>query len=444
MIEPTTMKAYIPVVKEARSIAAALGEGLSDVQVYVVGGLVRDWLYWHFHTDKSMKFQAKDTDLATNLSEEQILRQLQTPAAKARGIRVKEKESVDTFGVVFVSVNGVGPFEVAPFRKDSASSDGRHPDAVERGTILDDAARRDLTINSLYYDPPRQLILDFNEGGAGIEDVKTGRVRTVGDPFQRFDEDKLRILRMVRFFSRYNPGLIIDSLDSQTIMAVEKYKNLMSFKGMSLERIQTEFTLGLKQCLNLPNYLRNYLDLDLFAAVFPDCELDRLWAIEHLDDACSTRVTLAALLHTNGKNVAAILNRLKYPTNVAEPVQFLVDAMTFDPTDVVDLLKARDRRLIKSNKRELTEEESCINGDIWCDTASDIRALARVLSDDRRRVALLEHLAHFNHKPKSGEELMATGLKGPEVGAAQRAEIQTAYNESLPKHLKAEEQAGHE
>ena len=88
-----------------------------------------------------------------------------------------------------------GPIEVATFRQDASYSDGRHPDAVIFSTPEQDACRRDFTINGLFYDPLTDSVLDFV---GGQEDLREGLIRAIGDPRERFAEDKLRLLRAVR------------------------------------------------------------------------------------------------------------------------------------------------------------------------------------------------------------------------------------------------------
>lgn len=429
------MPATIPVPLEARIIAEVLKAGDPTVEVYVVGGAVRDFLYHKFHRGHSSKpYVPKDIDLATNLSEEDILYRLSGEEANRFLIRVKEKESVDTFGVVFVSVGGRGPYEVAPFRKDVGSSDGRRPEKVERATIREDAMRRDFTINNLYYDFSRNIVLDFNQAAIGIADIQNRRVRCVGDPFDRFDEDKLRILRMVRFFSRYNEGLMIENLDQRTLDAIDHYKNLMIYKGMSRERIMTEFLLGLTQSLDTATYLKNYVDLKLMDAVFDFKQVD-LSALDKVGDQKSPKIVLALLLRQHGSNVANLLNSLKYPNDISDPVQFLVNAMSFDPKDAVPVLKERDKRLVKAKNRELTDEERDANDYERAVLAGDLTLLAR-LTDNPVRKAIIEHLIEFEHTPKSGEELMARGYEGRAIGEQQRFELQSAYVSSLRWYLK--------
>jgi hypothetical protein len=237
---------------------------------------------------------------------------------------------------------------------------------------------------------------------------------------------------MVRFFSRYNEGLIVDWLDYETLSAVDKYKNLRSFKGMSPERIQTEFLLGIKQSKNVSSFLQNYQDLGLFPSVLSNCEVD-LSAIPSLKDAFYEQVVLTMLLQYNNK-VAEKLNTLKYTSMMSDTVQFLVDALHFDPRkhEIGKLLKARDKRLIKLD--DLTPEMRCVNGDILCDTHSYLRNIC-CLIDNKMRREILEHLTHFYPVPTPGEKLMEEGLVGPQIGLRQRQEVQDAYKESLKKWM---------
>jgi tRNA nucleotidyltransferase/poly(A) polymerase len=376
------IEASIPVPDQVRLIAKTLQRDDPLAEVYVVGGAVRDYLYHQFHGDLKEPFKFKDVDTTTNLSEEEILKRLRSEEARKCGIRVKEKESVDTFGVVFVSVNGDGPYEVAPFRKDIGSSDGRRPDRVESGTIQEDAARRDLTINNLYYDFNKGEILDFNPEGQGVEDIKNKVVRTVGNPFERFAEDKLRILRMVRFFSRYNDGSIVATLNDLTLSAISCFRKLHNYSGMSHERVQTEFVAGIVQSINTASYLKNYRDLELFDAVFGDRPVD-LAVIDRIDNIKSVRVILAMLLRIYDDDVGDILNALKWPNEVIDPVTFLIDAMNFNPENAVDVIKARDRRVIKAGKKKMVLDLEEIKHNCWvqAETEADLRALISLTDD---------------------------------------------------------------
>src|SRR5690606_35146420 len=103
------------------------------------------------------------------------------------------------FGVVIVLEDGE-PFQVATFRRDGAYVDHRHPVSVEFSDARHDAERRDFTVNGMFLDPQTAEVLDYVGGRA---DLAAGIVRAIGDPYARFDEDRLRLLRAVRFAARF-------------------------------------------------------------------------------------------------------------------------------------------------------------------------------------------------------------------------------------------------
>jgi tRNA nucleotidyltransferase/poly(A) polymerase len=152
-------------------------------QVYLVGGCVRDML---------LEKNPKDFDIVVDSSLENITKEL-----KDNGWKIDEAGL--NFLVTIASKNG-HQFEIAMFRKDGTYTDGRRPDSVEAGTMLDDATRRDFTINSLYYDPMTGQVLDPT--GKGLQDLKDKIIRFNGKPKDRITEDLLRIMRCYRFSSK--------------------------------------------------------------------------------------------------------------------------------------------------------------------------------------------------------------------------------------------------
>ena len=90
---------------------------------------------------------------------------------------------------------------MATFRRDDRYSDGRHPDSVTFSSAKEDARRRDFTINGLFYDPCQRKVIDYI---GGQEDLNRGLLRAIGDAWTRFDEDKLRMLRAVRFAAAFD------------------------------------------------------------------------------------------------------------------------------------------------------------------------------------------------------------------------------------------------
>ncbi len=143
-------------------------------QALFAGGWVRDFLLGR---------EPKDIDIATSAVPSEVLRIF--PGAIAFGA---------AFGVVQVRMRD-HLFEVATFRSEGAYLDGRHPSSVSFPGPEQDAQRRDFTINALFYDPLDRRVIDYVEGE---NDLRRGIIRTVGDPAQRFHEDKLRMLRALR------------------------------------------------------------------------------------------------------------------------------------------------------------------------------------------------------------------------------------------------------
>ena len=159
--------------KAARRIVEKLR--LHGHEAFFAGGWVRDFL---------MRRKPKDIDIATSALPEDVLRIF--PNAVAIGA---------SFGVVQVRLYGRA-YEVATFRTEGPYLDGRHPSAVKFSGPKQDALRRDFTINGLFYDPLAKRVIDYVHGKT---DIQRKTIRTIGNPKERFAEDKLRMLRAVRF-----------------------------------------------------------------------------------------------------------------------------------------------------------------------------------------------------------------------------------------------------
>ena len=144
-------------------------------EAFYAGGGVRD---------KLLGKSAHDIDIATNATPNDV--QKLFPRTVAVGAQ---------FGVIVVLEDG-HEFQIATFRSDGAYQDGRHPASVTFTTAEGDALRRDFTVNGLFYDPIEDRVLDFV---GGQEDLKSRVLRCIGDPDARFTEDKLRLIRCVRF-----------------------------------------------------------------------------------------------------------------------------------------------------------------------------------------------------------------------------------------------------
>ena len=193
--------------KTARAVAARLRE--SGHVAYFAGGCVRDIVRGE---------TPKDFDIATNANPEAV--QKLFPHTYAVGAH---------FGVILVVENGF-QFEVATFRADDVYVDGRRPSAVHFSSPEEDAKRRDFTINGMFYDPVAEKVIDFVGGRA---DIGAKLVRAIGEPAQRFAEDRLRMLRAVRF------AAVLDyKIDNRTWDAL--VANAPSINEISAERIRDE------------------------------------------------------------------------------------------------------------------------------------------------------------------------------------------------------------
>lgn len=175
----------------------------------LAGGVVRDLLLGR---------AVEDVDIAVS--------------ATPRQIEALFPETYDVgrqFGVMLVRVNGIS-YEVTTFRVEGEYLDGRHPSSVSFSDARRDARRRDFTVNALFLDPFREEVIDYV---GGQEDLRRGVLRSVGRPERRFEEDKLRILRAVRFACRLG-----FDIEKETWRQVEAQAPLLT--QVSWERIRDE------------------------------------------------------------------------------------------------------------------------------------------------------------------------------------------------------------
>ena len=177
------------------------------------GGCVRDHLL-----DKT----PQDYDVATNATPKQVRKIF---------AKLKTLDVGASFGVIIiVGPSGAGEVEVATFRSDGPYADGRRPDSVTFSTPEEDAQRRDFTINGMFLDPLDHKVLDYV---GGERDLSQGYIRAIGDPHERMREDKLRMLRAVRFTAHLEFGLARATKAAVTEMASEIH-------AVSAERIAAE------------------------------------------------------------------------------------------------------------------------------------------------------------------------------------------------------------
>jgi putative nucleotidyltransferase with HDIG domain len=178
---------------------------------YLAGGCVRDFL---------LNKTPQDYDIVTSAKPEDVQRIF------PRTIPVGAQ-----FGVVLVVLNG-DSFEVASFRFDGPYLDGRRPSQVRYGTLQEDIMRRDFTINGMVYDPIENRVVDLVEGK---KDLERRCIRAIGNPRERFEEDRLRVVRAIRFAASLN-----FAIDSVTFDAIKQ--SAATITQISWERIGEEIT----------------------------------------------------------------------------------------------------------------------------------------------------------------------------------------------------------
>lgn len=273
-------------------------------QAHLVGGCVRDLL---------LEREPKDYDVATNARPEQVMEIFpETYAVGAQfGVVLVPAPPGDVASGAFADSTGHGSgcVEVATFRSDVGYSDGRHPDEVRfSDDPREDVARRDFTINGMLLDPVSGEVIDFV---GGRDDLKAGIIRSIGDPERRFAEDKLRMLRAVRFAARFEY-----SIEPTTFAAMQKLAE--DIKVVSRERVRDELT----RMLTEGHGRLAFLMLDesgLLGHVLPeisamkgveqppefhpegDVFVHTLLLLENLPKPCPLTLAWGALLHDVGK-----------------------------------------------------------------------------------------------------------------------------------------------
>jgi tRNA nucleotidyltransferase/poly(A) polymerase len=227
----------------ARDVALRLQ--VAGYEALWAGGCVRDDL---------LKRTPKDYDVATSARPEEVQHVFRDRKTLAMGAQ---------FGVIAVLAprREAGQVEVATFRKDFDYRDGRRPDRVAFSTSREDALRRDFTINGMFMDPRDVSVIDYV---GGRDDLEQGLIRAIGDPHARIEEDKLRMLRGIRFAATYEFGI-----ESATFEAIQRHATQLAV--VSAERIAEE----LRRIAAQPGRARGIellADSGLFGQIIPAIE----------------------------------------------------------------------------------------------------------------------------------------------------------------------------
>jgi poly(A) polymerase len=423
--------------KTARDIAQRLRQ--HGHIAYFAGGCVRD---------KVRGLAAKDFDVATDATPDIVQKIFShTYAVGAH------------FGVVVVVEKGFN-FEVATFRSDGVYLDHRHPIEVRFSSPEQDAKRRDFTINGMFFDPEKNEVIDFVGGRA---DIEARLVRAIGDPVARFSEDRLRMLRAVRF------ATVLDfKIDSQTWQAL--VANAESINEISAERIREE----LVKIFLSPNRVRGWDLLDesgLMRMILPELDVmkgclqpeqfhpegdvfqhTRLM-LELLPENVSVPLVLAVLFHDVAKPVTASVDetgRIRFNEHDrigATMAESIMERLRFSRAEIdavvemvrqhmvfKDVPRMRVAKLKRFMARPTFEQELELHR---VDCASSHRMMDNY-------EFLLQKREEFANEPiippplVRGDDLIAMGMKpGPKFGEI----LETVETRQLEGTLKDREEA---
>ena len=369
---PIRKSLYIPVPEDLPPIADAFDD--AGEELYIVGGAVRDAL---------LGKKPKDYDLVTGAEPDRVIDIVSQDPSHRIDLTGK------AFGVVRVHTTGGEEYEIATFRKDVG--EGRRPDSVEFTTIENDVNRRDLTINALFYDMATGEAVDYV---GGIADVENGIIRAVGEPSQRFREDKLRILRAVRFAARLG-----SNLDMATADAIKQDNDL---SGVSPERTREEFAKAVASAQDGEHLLSMMEDLDLWPQVFPGLHVDPSVAASKNFD-----VQVALLLSDNDPGrVMKVLRSMKYTSDEVNVIRFLQRFPTIDSRSAPQVKKEFKRLRLDPQKLQEFANKSGVS------------------------TKMTQGFLRFVQQPPSvnPQDLMAQGLKGPQIGQAMNAAESKAFS----------------
>jgi tRNA nucleotidyltransferase/poly(A) polymerase len=391
-------------------------------EAYLAGGCVRDRLLGR---------EPQDYDVATS-----------APPEAVQGLFPRTIPVGAQFGVILVVERGAR-FEVATFRSDDAYVDGRRPSAVHFGSAHDDACRRDFTINALFEDPLTGEIHDFVEG---VADLRAGVIRAIGDATARIAEDRLRMLRAVRFAARL--GFRIDPATRAAVVAAAP-----TLPDMAAERIGDEVV----KILTEGSARRGFELLDatgLLPVVLPevarmhgvaqspdhhpegDVWEHTLLLLDQLAPGVPETLALGALLHDVAKPLCAgrkgdRITFYGHPTTGANLAVEICQRLRRSRAtwERVDYLVRHHLRLVQAPEMRLATLKKMLGEDGFPELSRLARLDALASSGDLRFVLFCERRkaelgAEALRPPRllGGTDLLALGYRaGPRIGEILRA-----------------------
>lgn len=363
----------------------------SGFEAYLVGGGLRDSL---------LGLRVDDYDLATSASPEEMKQVF-------AGYRIYEIGVAH--GTLQIIVDGL-PMEITTYRTDGVYHDHRHPSEVHFSTSLEeDLARRDFTINAMAYHPERGLIDHYG----GLADLRRHRLRSVGNPHSRFDEDALRILRALRLAARL--GFTIEKSTGEALFSCSEL-----LKEIAAERILREL-LGLLKGDAVERIVQPYLGV-LFS-VLPELEGEEAEplakAISSVDNTPHLRLS-ALLSPIPLADLKALLRRLRVDRRTsAKVMEVLTGRLDPLPADV------RGARRYSGRYKEVLDDILALKD---ATEQEDTKPFRELLGGIRLREdpLTLEELAI------DGEDLLQSGVEnGPLVGEILQSLLEFVYEDPM-------------
>ncbi len=360
-------------------------------EAYLVGGCVRDML---------RGAAPHDFDMATAARPEEMLAVFREYRTIETGIR---------HGTVTVLIEGM-PLEITTYRTEGAYTDHRRPDSVSFSrSVHEDLARRDFTVNAMAYHPERGVFDPFG----GRADLAAGIIRAVGDPYVRFEEDALRILRALRFSARF--GFRVEAAT-----AAAARKNAGTLEAIAKERIREEL-YGILAAESAADVLAEYADI--LSVVIPEGQLTERFS----DIPPVPLLRIAEYLSKSGETLAvAALTRLRADRETIRRVETVIrladSELSHRRADLCRLLRAvgedalRDALVLRAVRG--MDDTAAKNG---------IEAILRVGFPYRLRDLAV-----------TGDDAVAAGIpRGPAVGRV----LEELYNEVIEGRLENEAHA---
>ena len=404
---------------------------------YFAGGSVRDFV---------MEKDAHDIDIATSAVPDAIEALFKKTVPVGRQFGVILVESDDTF------------FEVATFRREGGYQDGRHPTEVSFTGPEEDARRRDFTVNGLFFDPFENKVIDYV---GGLPDIKRRLIRAIGDPHERFEEDKLRLLRAVRFASTLN-----FDIEENTWKALRS--RAAGISCVSPERIREE----LVKMLVRPNAWKGFQllsDSGLMKEILPEIEamkgveqppehhpegdvfVHTRMLLEKLKDPTPT-LALSALFHDIAKPVTYAVKNGKICFYEHAPIgarmtRLIMKRLRFSNEDIDKVaeavenhMKFADVQKMREGKLKLFVSRPNFSEEMELHRIDCLSSSGR-LDNYQFLQSKLEQYANEPLKPPrllTGNDLIALGMK---PGPGMKPLLDEAYELQLEHVLKTKEEA---